>query len=75
VGNVKGTQVSDLGMHRFCPHCGAVGSKRLGPCSVCGLAVCERCGNVQYVGGERRITHNECLGKSGDSFSMIKFVK
>lgn len=48
---------------------------RLGHCKVCGLAVCERCGNVQHVHGEREVTHNECLHKSGDSFSMIKFVK
>lgn len=67
--------MTDLPVGKFCPHCGAVGTLRLGHCKVCGLAVCERCGNVQYAHGEREATHNECLNKSGDSFSMIKFVK
>lgn len=67
--------MSDPGMPRFCAHCGAIGAARLGPCDVCGMAVCERCGNVQHTGGERKIVHNSCLDKSGDSFSMIKFVK
>jgi len=25
--------------------------------------------------GERRVTHNECLSKSNDGFTMIKFVR
>ncbi|MDZ4064587.1 MAG: hypothetical protein U1E22_07965 [Coriobacteriia bacterium] len=60
---------------RFCPHCGAIGARRLGHCKVCKLAVCERCGNIQHVQGETEIVHNECLKNSGGSFSMIKFVK
>jgi len=48
---------------------------RLGHCSVCGLAVCEKCGNIQHVKGEKQVIHNECLHRSGDSFSMIKFIK
>ena len=63
------------GTPRFCPHCGAVGTKRLGGCSVCELTVCERCGNYQHIAGERKLVHNECLHKTGDSFSMIKFIK
>jgi len=67
--------MTELGKTKFCPHCGAVGTRRLGSCDVCGLVVCERCGNVQHSGGECRIIHDVCLRKSGDSFSMIKFVK
>ena len=59
----------------FCPHCGAVDSERLGPCRVCRRAVCEKCGNIQHCGGDREVVHNECLSETGDSFSMIKFVK
>jgi hypothetical protein len=60
---------------KFCHHCGAFGKPRIGACKVCGLSVCEQCGNIQYIQGEREIIHNACLGKSGESFSMIKFVK
>lgn len=67
--------MSNLGLGKFCPHCGAVGTRRLGPCNVCDLAACEKCGNIQHVGGEKQIVHDECLHKSGESFSMIKFVK
>jgi hypothetical protein len=63
------------GMAKFCPHCGAFGTPRLGSCSVCHLSVCEKCGNIQHIKGERTIIHNECLRDSGDSFTMIKFVK
>jgi hypothetical protein len=63
------------GVAKFCPHCGAFGAPRLGSCSVCRLSVCEKCGNVQHIKGERTVIHNECLRESGDSFSMIKFVK
>jgi hypothetical protein len=37
--------------------------------------VCEKCGNIQHCGGDREVVHNECLSDTGDSFSMIKFVK
>lgn len=60
---------------KFCPHCGSVGAARIGPCTVCGLAVCERCGNTQHIKGERTAVHDACLSKTGDSFSMIKFIK
>jgi len=37
--------------------------------------VCEKCGNYQHIKGERTVIHNECLRNSGNSFSMIKFIK
>ena len=36
---------------------------------------CERCGNVQIAGGDRKVTHRECLRKADDHFKMIKFVR
>jgi hypothetical protein len=36
--------------------------------------VCERCGNIQVTGGERKPMHRECLRKSGGGFKMIKLV-
>ena len=62
------------GVLEVCPYCGATAVRRLGYCNVCDRVVCERCGNVHIVGGERRVTHSECLRKDNDSFSMIKFV-
>jgi hypothetical protein len=59
----------------LCPHCGALGQRCLGFCTVCNTAVCEHCGNVQYAGGKQEPIHNECLHRANDSFSMIKFVK
>lgn len=59
----------------ICPHCGAPDSRRLGVCTVCDRVVCDHCGNVQFVGGERRTTHAECLSKDDDAFKMIKFVR
>lgn len=63
------------GTSKFCPNCGTFGSTRLGSCNVCRLSVCDKCGNIQHIKGERQIIHNECLRDSGDSFSMIKFIK
>lgn len=60
---------------QFCPHCGSMGTARLGHCKVCSQAVCERCGNIQHVKGVREPVHDTCLAKTGDSFSMIKFIK
>ena len=60
---------------RTCPHCGAENKERLGECHVCQCSVCEHCGNVQYIKGERHVVHDECLDGAGDRFSMIKFVK
>lgn len=67
--------MTESGTAAFCPHCGAVGARRLGPCRVCGLSVCDQCGNIQHAGGERRPVHDACLRESGDAFSMIRFVK
>ncbi len=65
----------DRGIGRFCAHCGATDSTRLGTCKVCKLTVCDNCGNIQHAHGEREVVHDECLKKTGDSFSMIKFVE
>ena len=62
-------------LSRLCPHCGASDVLRFGECHICMGTVCEKCGNVQYIKGERKIVHDECLGRAADSFSMIKFVK
>lgn len=59
----------------ICPHCGANDTRRLGACSVCERSVCEHCGNIQIVGGERRVTHSDCLRRDEDAFKMIKFVR
>ena len=58
-----------------CRYCSAQQTYRLGLCSVCSLSVCEACGNVQFSGGNRTVTHKECLRNSDDGFSMIKFVR
>lgn len=58
-----------------CPHCGAHHAVRLGECGVCKTTVCDHCGNVQYIRGERQIVHDACLEQASGSFSMIKFVK
>lgn len=63
------------GIEKMCRHCGAMDGARLGYCSVCGLTVCEKCGNVQHVRGEKRVTHNTCLKDDEGGFSMIKFVR
>lgn len=62
-------------LSRLCRHCGAVDSRKLGQCTVCGLAVCERCGNVQHGQGERKIIHDSCLTEDGAGFKMIRFIK
>lgn len=59
----------------FCTYCGAKGTRRLGACDVCGRSVCERCGNTQHARGERKVTHDECLKRGDNGFSMIKFVE
>ncbi|HEX9094272.1 MAG TPA: hypothetical protein VF902_09850 [Coriobacteriia bacterium] len=64
-----------ISLERMCRHCGAVDTRRIGYCSVCGMAVCEKCGNLQHVRGEKRATHNACLKEDDSGFSMIKFVK
>jgi NMD protein affecting ribosome stability and mRNA decay len=63
------------GIEKMCRHCGAMDAARLGLCSVCSLSVCEKCGNVQHVRGEKRVTHNSCLKDDEGGFSMIKFVR
>jgi hypothetical protein len=62
-------------LSRLCRHCGAVDARKLGPCTVCEMAVCERCGNVQHTRGERKIIHDNCLASDENAFTMIKFVK
>ena len=62
-------------LSRLCRHCGAVDAPKLGQCTVCDLAVCDRCGNVQHVHGERRVIHNACLADGDHCFTMIRFVK
>lgn len=59
----------------MCPHCGEKDGRRLGGCAVCHRTVCERCGNVSFVGGERRVTHAECLRRDEGAFKMIRFVR
>lgn len=65
----------DESVKDVCPHCRALAVRRLGECSVCHFAVCERCGNVQVAAGERRVTHNECMKHDEQAFTMIKFVR
>lgn len=62
-------------LSRLCRHCGALDTKKLGECVVCGMAVCEKCGNIQHGGGERRVIHDACLTHEDAGFTMIKFVK
>jgi len=62
-------------LSRMCRHCGAVEAARLGECVVCGLAVCDKCGNIQHTGGQRRVIHDSCLSEDDSGFTMIKFVK
>lgn len=59
----------------MCRHCGAIKSRHLGYCSVCAMAVCEKCGNTQFIAGERKITHDQCVRHDDAGFTMIKFVK
>ena len=59
----------------MCPHCGTTATRRIGECNVCRRVACEHCGNVHYRGGDRVITHRECLAKESLGFKMIKFVK
>jgi hypothetical protein len=63
------------GIDHICGHCCAVGVVRLGTCSVCGFTVCRKCGNVQHIRGEKRVTHDTCLKDDEGGFSMIKFVR
>jgi len=67
--------VTECGVFRgTCSYCGAVESRRLGECSVCNRSVCEKCGNVQFSGNGRHVTHKSCLKKADGGFKMIKFV-
>lgn len=66
---------SGIDLERTCSHCGALGMRHIGRCDVCGLAVCEKCGNMQHTRGGRRAMHNACLATDETSFTMIKFVK
>lgn len=57
-----------------CVFCGATQTRRLGHCTVCDMAVCEKCGSAQYSAGHRTVTHNECLAKHTEGFTMIRFL-
>jgi hypothetical protein len=35
----------------------------------------EKCGNTQFIAGERKITHDQCVRHDDAGFTMIKFVK
>jgi len=67
-------QEKPIDMSRMCRHCGAVDRPKLGQCVVCGMSVCDKCGNVQHTRGERRVIHDSCLREDEGGFSMIKFV-
>ncbi len=58
-----------------CLYCGAEGGHRLGLCKLCGLRVCDKCGNWQHSLGERFPAHDHCIKRNDSAFSMIKFVK
>lgn len=66
---------SGIDLDRICSHCGAIDMRYLGQCDVCGLAVCERCGNVQHTRAGRRAIHTGCLAGDDHGFTMIKIVK
>ncbi len=65
----------DSKLHGRCMYCAIKNPSNLGVCWVCEVDVCDSCGNVQYVNGERRVVHRACLRQSDEGFSMIKFVK
>lgn len=64
-----------IDMSRMCRHCGGIDRPKLGQCAVCGMAVCDKCGNIQHTGGERRVLHDSCLREDDGGFKMIRFVK
>ena len=68
--------MDDFRRKAFCHHCGTQRPTLLGRCDVCGLWVCDKCGNTQHRGGETMVVHDSCLPElDDDGFSMIKFVK
>jgi hypothetical protein len=75
--SLEGRKMPDrpVELSRMCRHCGAFDVRKLGQCVVCGLAVCEKCGNVQHTQGEHRVIHDACLSQDENAFTMIKFVK
>jgi hypothetical protein len=67
---------SGIDLERICSHCGAFDQRHIGHCDVCGLAVCERCGNMQHTRTGRRARHNGCLdADQGAGFTMIRIIK
>lgn len=58
-----------------CTFCGAPNPRILGHCKICGVRVCDRCGNFQHSMGQRFPAHDECVRHDESTFSMIKFVK
>lgn len=65
----------DLGLRALCRHCSSLNATRLGDCPVCGETVCDQCGDVYHVGGEKKSIHFECRAHEESPFRMIKFVK
>jgi hypothetical protein len=58
-----------------CLFCGAENTRLLGNCKICGLRVCDRCGNFQHSMGQRFPAHDACIKRDDSTFSMIRFVK
>jgi hypothetical protein len=59
----------------MCRFCASFGTLRIGECAVCGQSVCDKCGDVHHVRGEKRVIHHDCLAHEDSPFKMIKFVK
>jgi ribosomal protein L40E len=59
----------------ICLFCGAENIRVLGSCRVCGLKVCDKCGNFQHSMGQRFAAHDSCIRRDDSTFSMIRFVK
>ena len=62
--------------HDTCSYCAATETRRLGHVLRSARStVCEQCGNLQFVDGVRKPTHDECLHKDDGGFKMIKFIR
>jgi predicted ATP-dependent serine protease len=70
-----GARVPDDDELRICTYCGAEHPRFIGHCKVCGVRVCDRCGNFQHSMGQRFAAHDGCIRRDDTQFSMIKFVK
>jgi hypothetical protein len=73
---VEAAAVTERSLRKVCAHCGTSGEPRLGFCDHCEAPVCARCGNIQYISGERKVLHDTCLKQGdGSGFSMIRIVR